>query len=87
MPLAQQQQPDLASFEVQDVNPIPEHAQHYLQVLNEPVVRGLFALMWGDRDESLKAIRVNLENPSFLAKHDKVQVWNMTVEILCSSLK
>ena len=75
-------------FEPQDaINPIPEHAQHYLQFLNEPVVRGLFALMWGDRDESLKAIRGNLENPSFLAKHDNILVWNTTVEILCSSLK
>ena len=66
---------------------MPHEAQHYLRVFSEPVVRGLYALMWGDRDESLKAIRSNLESQTFFHAKDKVMVWNTTVEILCTSLK
>lgn len=69
------------------VIPIPEVGLPLLSVYNEPLVRGLYALMWGDREESMKAVQRHLNDREFLDSIDKQLIFDTTVTILASSLK
>lgn len=56
-------------------------------VYNESLVRGLFALMWGDREDSLKAVLRQLDDSPFLSSTNSQMIWNVTIEILARALK
>eukprot|EP00873_Tetraselmis_striata_P015725 jgi/Tetstr1/435989/TSEL_024870.t1 len=66
---------------------LPEGATELMGVYNESLVRGLFALMWGDREDSLKAVLRQLDDSPFLSSTNSQMIWNVTIEILARALK